>query len=96
MENVKSALVTYKDAKSKIEITGEPQNINGLIKEEQQQKKERQRFSMFIMLLFVVVLLFKAPETSWLPFVVKWLKNKLPFLTLLLVQANYLLMFLSD
>jgi cytoskeletal protein RodZ len=95
MENVKSNLVTYKDAKSKVEITGETKNVNELIKQEQQQKKERQRFNMFIMLVFVVFLLFKAPQTSWLPFALQWLKSKLPFLIVLLVQVDFLQVLLS-
>jgi hypothetical protein len=47
------------------------------------------------MLVFVVFLLFKAPQTSWLPFALQWLKSKLPFLIVLLVQVDFLQVLLS-
>lgn len=71
MKNTKSYPVTYKTSWRGTEITGlATKEVYELIRQEQQQKSLKQWF----MILLVVVLSFIAPQASWLPCDLQWLK----------------------
>jgi hypothetical protein len=89
MKSTKSSMITYRRIKDDIEITGDSNEIKNLIWFDLICNKLKALISFRFFLLIV-------PKASWLLSALQWFKKQLPFLIVLLVQVNYLLMFLSD
>lgn len=79
----KKSPVTYIRDKDRVEISGEFTDVKKMI-----------WFDLFTSKLKIryLLLLVKVPVTTWLPAIWQWVKYKLPFLTLLAVAVNYILL----
>jgi len=84
----KQTPVKYKREKGKMEISGEPGEVKRHIWFDQLQ-------TFLLWAVPVIILLCLVPKASWLPFLMKWLKQNLFVLTPLFTIMGYLMMQLS-
>ncbi len=88
MKRTSQTPITYKREKNKVEISGDPADV-----------KRPMWFDLISSRLLWLVplawLLWKLPEVSWLPVVMKWLKHKLYLMILIAVQGSCILLSLS-
>jgi len=84
MKAEKQIPVVYKRDKNKVEISGEPKDIKGLMWLDMITSK--------LWIVLVVILLFTVPKASLLPLLWQWVKKQLPFLILFVVVASWLQM----
>jgi hypothetical protein len=84
----KKGITTYKRDKSKVEISGDPENVKWPMWFDMISNTLRWLF-LAIMLLIIV------PRATFLPILVKWIKHLLPFLILFMAVVDYGQIFLS-
>lgn len=87
MKSEKQSPVVYKREKNKVEISGDPKDIKGLMWVDMITSK--------LWIVFMIVLLFTVPKASFIPLLWQWVKKQIPFLILFVVPAPWLLMLLS-
>lgn len=87
MKSEKQSPVVYKREKNKVEISGDPKDIKGLMWVDMITSK--------LWIVFMIVLLFTVPKASFIPLLWQWIKKQIPFLILFVVLAPWLLMLLS-
>lgn len=87
MKSEKQSPVVYKRDKNKVEISGDPKDIKGLMWLDMITSK--------LWIVFMIVLLFTVPKASFIPLLWQWVKKQIPFLTVFVVVAPWLLMLLS-
>lgn len=84
----KETLITYKRDKDKVEISGDPKDIKGLIWFDMVSSRLKGT-------LWRGLLLFTVPKASVMPLLWQWLKKQIPFMILLVVAAGWLQMLFS-
>lgn len=87
MKSEKQSPVVYKRDKNKVEISGDPKDIKGLMWLDIITSK--------LWIVFIIVLLFTVPKASFIPLLWQWVKKQIPFLILFVVVAPWLQMQLS-
>jgi hypothetical protein len=87
MKSEKQNPVVYKRDKNKVEISGDPKDIKGLMWLDMITSK--------LWIVLVIVLLFTVPKASFVPLLWEWIKKQTPFLILFVVVAGWLQMLLS-
>ena len=88
MATLKKGNTTYERDKNKIKISGEPEDVKWPI-------LIYQISSVLHWLVPVIILLVVLPKASFLPILIKWVKQQLPFMTLFVVAVGWGQFFLS-
>lgn len=78
----KKGITTYKRDKNKVEISGDPENVKWQIWFDMVSNMLRWLFPVIILLIIV-------PKAFFIPILLKWIKQLLPFLILFVVTADY-------
>lgn len=81
----KKGITTYKRDKNKMDISGDPKDVRWPILID--QVSNILRWLVPVMILLVVL-----PKTSFIPILLKWVKQQLPFMTIFVVVAGWMLM----
>jgi hypothetical protein len=81
MKSSQQNLVTYKREKNKVEITGDPKDIKGLIWFDQICSK--------LWIVITIVLMLTVPQASFIPLLFVLIKRHVSFLILLAVVDTY-------
>jgi hypothetical protein len=84
----KKGITTYERDKNKVKISGEPENVKWQIWFDLVANK-------LFWLLLVIILLVVLPKASFIPILLKWIKQQLPFMTLFVVAVGWIQLFLS-
>jgi len=82
MATQKKGVTTYERDKNKVKISGESENVKWPILIDQVSTVLR-------WLVPVIVLLVVLPKASFLPIVIRWVKQQMPSLTLFVVMAGW-------
>ena len=77
----KKGITTYKRDKNKMDISGDPKDVRWPILID--QVSNILRWLVPVMILLVVL-----PKTSFIPILLKWVKQQLPFMTIFVVVAG--------
>lgn len=84
--------MNYKRDKKGIELSGDPEDVKGLI----QADLILSHINWMILITLTIILLVLSPKVSVIPFALQWLMKRISLLSLSFFIASYLYLFLSE